>query len=132
MADSHVITGLKARRASIAADIDELDRQRRALLVNLRHVDGALKVMGFEGNPEAIAGKRKRRAMFRRGELRRFILNAEREHGADLNAKTVAVIILQKMGWTEEPELLAKIEEKVRYARKDLRRVVASKRIVVP
>lgn len=122
MAESHVITGLKARRASIAADIDELDRKRRALLVSLRHVDGALKVMGFDGNPEAIAGKPKRRAMFRRGELRRFILNAEREHGPDLNAKTVAVIILQKMGWTEEPELLAKIEEKVRYARKDIKR----------
>jgi hypothetical protein len=54
--------------------------------------------------------------------LRRFILNAEREHGGDLSHRTIAVIILTKMGWIEEPELLAKIEEKVRYARKDLRR----------
>jgi hypothetical protein len=117
MAETHVITGLKARRASIAAEIDELDRQRRQLLVNLRHVDGALKLVGFEGNPEAIAGRRKRRAMFRRGELTRFVLNAEREHGADLKDRTIAAIILQKMGWEDDGELLDKISEKVRYAR---------------
>ena len=121
MAETHVITGLKARRASIAAEIDELDRKRRQLLTNLRHVDGALKVMGFEGNPEAIQSRRKRRAMFRRGELRRFIYAAEREHGAEISHEEIAVIILGKMGWEDDGELLGVISEKVRHARKALR-----------
>jgi len=122
MAESHVITGLKARRASIASDIDELDRKRRALLVNLRHVDGALKVMGFEGNPESIKTPRKRRAMFRRGELQRFVLSAMREYGADISHEAIAAIILDKMGWKDDGELLAIITNKVRYARSALRR----------
>jgi hypothetical protein len=123
MAESHVITGLKARRASIAAEIDELERQRRALLVNLRHVDGALKVMGFEGNPEAIESRRKRRSMFRKGELRRFILNAERERGAHISHREIAAVILHKMGWEDDGELLSKIAGKVKSARSTLRRL---------
>lgn len=122
MAETHVITGLKARRASIAAEIDELDHKRRLLLGNLRHVDATLKIMGFEGNPEAIQSRRKRRAMFRRGELRRFIYAAEREHGAEISHGAIAAAILEKMGWTDDGELLGVISEKVRYARKDIRR----------
>lgn len=126
MGESHVITGLKARRASIAAEIDELDRQRRRLLKQLSHIDGALKVMGFVGNPESIKSPRKRRAMFRRGELRRFIYKAEREHGANILHKEIAVIILDAMGWKDDGELLGVVSEKVRYARKDIRRRAAS------
>ena len=124
MADSHVITGLKARRASIAAELDELERNRRQLLTNLRHVDGALKVVGFEGDPEAVPTRRKRRFMFRRGQLRRFVYAAERKHGPDISNRAIASIILEEMGWTEEPELLAKIAEKVRNTRSAIRRRV--------
>ncbi|MFC2953138.1 hypothetical protein ACFOOP_14470 [Marinicaulis aureus] len=122
MAETHVITGLKARRASIAADIDELDRQRRLLLGNLRHVDATLKIMGFEGNPESIKTPRKRRAMFRRGELRRFVLAAIRKHGAEISHGEIAAIILEKMEWEDDGELLGVISEKVRQARKDIKR----------
>ncbi|WP_375202074.1 hypothetical protein [Hyphococcus sp.] len=122
MAETHVITGLKARRASIAEEIDELERQRRKLLVNLRHVDGALKVMGYEGNPEAIPARKKRRNMFRRGQLRRFIYAAQRKHGPDISHAGIAAIILQEMEWAEETDLLQKVTEKVRQARKDIRR----------
>lgn len=122
MADSHVITGLKARRASIAAEIDELERKRRQLLTNLRHVDGALKVVGFEGDVEAIPARRKRRYMFRRGQLRRFVYAAEREHGPDISSQAIASIILKEMGWADEPELLEKIALKVRQARRDIQR----------
>lgn len=122
MAESHVITGLKARRASIAAELDELERKRRQLLTNLRHVDGALKVVGFEGDPEAVPGKRVYRSMFRRGQLRRFVYAAERKHGAAISHRAIASIILKEMEWAEEPELLKKIAEKVRNARSAIRR----------
>jgi hypothetical protein len=122
MADPHVITGLKARRASITAELDELERKRRQLLTNLRHVDGALKVVGYEGDPEAIPDRRKRRFMFRRGQLRRFVYAAEREHGPGISNRAIASIILKEMGWTEEPELLALMDMKVRNARSAMKR----------
>jgi len=122
MADSHVISGLKARRASIAAELDDLDRKRRLLLGNLRHVDATLKIMGFEGNPESIKTPRKRRAMFRRGELRRFVLDALRERGADISHKEIAQCILERMEWEDDGELLTLVANKVRFARKDIRR----------
>jgi len=122
MAETHVITGLKARRASIAAEIDELERQRRQLLASLRHVDGALKVMGFDGNPEGINSPRKRRYLFRRGQLTRFIYNAEREHGANISHKNIATVILKKMGWKFDSVTLMKVTASVRSARFAIKR----------
>lgn len=122
MPDSHVLLGLKTRRASIAADIDALDKQRRQLLASLRHLDATLKLMGFKGNPESIKSTRKRRAMFRRGELRRLVFNAERVHGKDVSNKEAAAYILKRMKWKDEGYLLRVLTEKVRNARQDIRR----------
>lgn len=128
MTDSVVILGLKTRRASIAADIDELDKQRRQLLISLRHVDATLKLMGFHGNPEAIKSKRKRRSMFRRGELRRLVFSAQRVHGEDASNKEIAAYILKQMDWTDDGQLLEAIIVKVRNARKDVRRTLMRQR----
>jgi hypothetical protein len=122
MGESHVVTGLKSRRISIATEIDELDRQRRQLLVSLRHIDGCLKVMGFTGNPEAMGARRKRRCMFRRGQLTQFVCTAEREQGANINHKDIAAIILGEMSWQDDGELLDIVAKKVKDARKALRR----------
>ncbi len=132
MAQSHVITGLKSRRASIAAEIDELERQRQKLLAGLRHVDGALKVIGFDGNPEAINSPRKRRFMFRRGQLTRFVYRAEREHGADIGDKAIATIILEKMGWDFDSVLLKKVTASVRAARFAIKRRRAASSLSTP
>jgi hypothetical protein len=122
MSDKFIILGLKTRRASIAAEIDELDEKRRQLLKNLRSLDHTLKLMGFKGNPESIKSKRKYRSMFRRGELRRLIYNAERVHGSDATHKNVAAFIVRKMKWKNDSELLRVVTIKVSQARRDIRR----------
>ncbi len=122
MAESHVITGLKTRRASIAAEIDDLERQRQRLLLALRHVDAVLELEGFAGDCEAIQGKRKRRFMFRRGQLSRLVRTVEHEHGADLTNREVAMIIIRRMGWEAGTELIGKITVSVRNARNSIKR----------
>lgn len=122
MAERHVITGLKTRRASIAAEIDDLERQRQRLLLALRHVDAVLAIEGFDGDKEAIQGKRKRRFMFRRGQLTRLVMAAERKHGADLTHREIAIIVIRKMGWKADAELSSKITASVCHARNTIRR----------
>ena len=94
----------------------------------MRHVDGALKVVGYEGDPERLGTGRKRRFMFRRGQLRRFVYNAERKHGPDISSRAIASIILEEMGWAEEPDMLGKITDKVRHARSAIKRATTHAR----
>ena len=117
MAESHVITGLKTRRASIAAEIDDLERQRQRLLSALRHVDAVLELEGYDGDCEAMQGKRKRRFMFRRGQLTRLILAAERDHGADKTHRDIAMIIIRRLGWNADKEMIDRITRGTRNAR---------------
>lgn len=122
MADSHVISGLKAKRARLVSELDALAEERRRLQTNLRHLDSTLKLMGFEGDPAAIQGKRRYHSMFLKGELRRFVLGAIREHGADISHKEVAALVLQHKGWEDDGELLTIVTGKVSTARKNMRR----------
>lgn len=124
MADSHVISGLKAKRARLVSELDALAKERLRLQTNLRHLDSTLKLMGFEGDPAAIKGKRRYHSMFLKGELRRFVLAAIREHGADISHKEIAGMVLQHKGWEDDGELLSIVTERVRTARKNIRRRV--------
>ena len=56
----------------------ECDERRSALKEALAIIDAALRLFAYEGDPAEIKAKRKRRWMFRRGELQRAVLDALR------------------------------------------------------
>jgi hypothetical protein len=76
--DRYALSALTRKRATIASDIVQIERQLRHLKEALGHVDYTLKLLDPETDPEGIPNKRpvRRVKLFRQGELGRMILGA--------------------------------------------------------
>jgi hypothetical protein len=72
----HVVSGLIAKRAELAGIIDELQRQLDQHRADLTHIDGVLRVLATDLDPETIRPKRiyRRNRYFGRNELSRLCL----------------------------------------------------------
>lgn len=122
MADPHVITALVRKRAELAGEMHDLNRQRIDLRRRLNTVDQALKECGYGTDPKDIPARRKHGPkLFKNGHLRRMIYDIRRER-PDLSVnREIAAEVMQRMGWeVGDDELLATVAEKV----KDIRKVI--------
>ena len=98
MAESHVTSALKVKRAQIAGQIIAAERQITELRTSLVHLDGALKVFaGDDVNPEAIPPRLPRPPKLLtsgermpKGGLTRLVLTIMRESGGGITAQEVA------------------------------------------
>jgi hypothetical protein len=93
-----VVDGLIAKRAELAGIIADLERQLAQHRANQTHIDGVLRVLAADLNPEAIRPKRvyKRTRYFARNELSRLCLGVLRTAAgepvtADFIAKQVII-----------------------------------------
>lgn len=127
MSESHAISALKRKRAELAGELTELDKQRRALASRIKCVDETLRLFGFQDDPNEIPARRKRGWIFRRGQLRRMVLAALREAaGAPITNGEIAASVIQQMGWdADDDELHGLITGKVKDVRKRLNRLAA-------
>jgi hypothetical protein len=74
----YALSALKRKRASLAAEIVQLERQVQSRKDSLGHVDACLRLLDPSFPVEAIPNKRivKHVTLFRQGELGRLILGA--------------------------------------------------------
>jgi hypothetical protein len=72
----HVVSGLIEKRRELAGIIDELQRQLDQHRADLTHIDGVLRVLAADLDPEMIRPKRayRRNRYFARNELSRLCL----------------------------------------------------------
>ena len=99
MADSHVVTALRTKRAELAGEIQAAEKHMAQLRANLVHLDATLRLFDPKAEPEAIPVKRpyRRRRWFSDGELPRRILDTLRKSPEPLSASDLAgLIVLQK------------------------------------
>ncbi len=77
----HVVSGLIAKRAELAGVIDQLQRQLDQHRADLAHIDGVLRVIATDLDPETIRPRRvyRRNRYFARNELSRLCLSVFRE-----------------------------------------------------
>jgi len=124
MSESHAISALRRKRAELSGELIGLEKQRRALAARINHVDEALKLFGFKGDPNDIPARRKRGWMFKRGQLKRMVLVILRESPRALENRDIAAIVVRNMGWdSSDDELQALIAGKVKDVRKRLNRL---------
>jgi hypothetical protein len=92
---SHVIAGLIAKRRELGGIIAELERRLAQHRADLTHIDGVLRVLAADLDPESIKPKRiyRRSQYFARNELSRLCLSVLRA-GAN-EAVTVDFIAAQ-------------------------------------
>jgi hypothetical protein len=82
MADPHVISALREKRAIVAGLIEKLERKLEQHRADLTHIDGVLRLFQPDRDPDEIKPKRtyaKRTRYFSKGELSRLVLETLRD-----------------------------------------------------
>jgi hypothetical protein len=82
----HVVAGLIEKRRGLAGIIDQLQRQLDQYRADLTHIDGALRVLATDLDPETMRPKRvyRRNRYFARNELSRLCLGVLRTAAGEL------------------------------------------------
>lgn len=102
--DRYALAALKNRRATIAAEIVQLERQLRHRKDMLVHVDATLQMLDPSIEVKAIPNKRppQRIRLFRQGELGRMIIDAIRRNGGEASMHQIVTALLAAGGHGEE------------------------------
>lgn len=102
--DMYALNALKHKRASIASEIVQLERQLRHRKEMLVHVDATLKLLDPSIEVKGIRPKRapQRIKLFRQGELGRMIIDAMRRAQRPVSLYEIVSAILAAGGHGEE------------------------------
>ena len=113
----HVVSGLIEKRRELVGIIDQLQRQLDQHRADLMHIDGVLRFLASDLDPETIRPKRayRRNRYFARNELSRLCLGVLRTAtGEPLSAHDIAGrVIAAKDFEPEDAVLSAAIREQV-------------------
>jgi hypothetical protein len=130
---NNVVSGLIAKRRELAGIIDKLQRQLDQHRADLTHIDGALRVLATDLNPEKIRPKRayRRNRYFARNELSRLCLGVLCTAGDELlNTDDIAGRVIAVKGFDQADAILrAAIREQVGSTVKRLHRSGATENI---
>jgi hypothetical protein len=108
----HLISGLVAKRAEVAGELEKLRQQ-------LVHIDGTLRLLGYE-DPKSIRPhfKRKNKPLFGPGELMALVGQAERAGCDDAVSVTRWVMLARNL----DEGLYQRVRASVKDCRKRLNR----------
>jgi hypothetical protein len=118
MADPHVISALREKRALVAGLIEKLERKLEQHRADLTHVDGVLRLFQPEHDPASIKPKRtyaRRTRYFARNELSRLCLGVLRTAAGELlSTDDIADRVITAKGFDAGDSILrAAIREQV-------------------
>jgi hypothetical protein len=100
MADTHVISALRLKRAEISGHIHDLEKRVARQRANLANLDATIKLFSPGINPDAIPPKRvyRRTRYFAHNELSRLTQDALRIATAPLTSAGIADAVMQAKG----------------------------------
>jgi len=112
MADPHVISALREKRALVSGLIEKLERKLEQHRADLTHIDGVLRLFQPEHDPASIKPKRtyvRRTRYFARNELSRLSMDALRaSDGRLMAADEIAGQIIEAKGFDAADAVLRK------------------------
>lgn len=106
MAESHVLSALREKRARLAGELKAAQLRVMALRVDLGCVDRCLAIFSSDIAPESIEAKvtfRKSPAGLPKGAGTRTALEILRETGQPMSSQELAASVLQRFGRPLEP-----------------------------
>jgi hypothetical protein len=117
--DTYALSALRKKRAELASELVQLERQTRHRREALGHVDATLRLLDPSVDIEAIPNKRivRRIKLFRQGELGRLILGALRDAEAPLSTQAITSEIIAAGGHGESsrPALMPRVRGNLAY-----------------
>src|SRR3954452_19470168 len=103
MADPHVISALREKRALVSGLIERLERKLEQHRADLTHIDGVLRLFQPDRDPGEIKPKRiyaRRTRYFARNELTRLCMDALRTaNGKPLTTDEIAGRVTEAKGF---------------------------------
>lgn len=90
MADTHLISGLVAKRAETAGEIAKTIRALDAMRADLAAIDRVLVMVGYEASPANIKPVERRATPYRRGSSSNAILDLLRESDKPMSSGEIA------------------------------------------
>jgi len=113
MAESHVVSGLVAKRGELAGQIEQCRRELERLVANMGHLDGSIKLFAPDYKLEGIRAKtpRQRNQFFRQGECQRLVLEIFRDAEEPLSVRHLAEILLQCKGLEVTPTMIEQMSK---------------------
>lgn len=132
MADPHVISALRSKRAEVAGLIDSLERLLAQHRADLMHLDGVLRLYQPERDPAEIRPRqvRGRNRYFARGELSRLCREAFRDAPGPLSVADLVAAVIAAKGFDAGDRVLRdRIDDLVKAALGPMRRTGAVEKI---
>ena len=102
MANPHVISALREKRALIAGLIERLERKLEQHRADLTHIDGVLRLFQPDRDPDEIKSKRayaKRTRYFARNELARLCMDVLRDTPGLITTDEMAARVIAAKGF---------------------------------
>lgn len=98
MKNDHVLSGLMAKRAELAGKIEMMQRDMRALVATLGHVDATIRAFDPNAYLEDITPKLPPRFQAFKGEVSRILLDALREFKTPLPVYDLSLAVAAGRG----------------------------------
>ena len=102
MADPHVISALREKRAIVAGLIEKLERKLEQHRADLTHIDGVLRLFQPDRDPGEIKPKRayaRRTRYFARNELARLCMDALRDAPGLITTDEITAQVIAAKGF---------------------------------
>lgn len=110
MADSHVVSALKAKRAEIAGRIQRNQRELQELVIDLDHVDASLRIFDPDIDLDSIRPRLVPIAHEAfRGALKRLVLDALRDASQPITTLDIAKHVMAGRGLNPEDKRLQRV-----------------------
>jgi hypothetical protein len=116
MAETHVISALRAKRAEVSGYIHDLEKKVKTWRARLAHIVATIKIFSPETDPEAIPPRRtyRRSNYFKKGEFARLCLDELRKaDGQPIATATIVAGIIRAKGLPDDPALAVVLTERV-------------------
>jgi hypothetical protein len=110
MADPHVISALREKRAIVSGLIEKLERKLEQHRADLTHIDGVLRLFQPDRDPEEIKPKRtyRRTRYFARNELARLCMGVLRDAPGLITTDEIAAQVIVAKGFDAADAALRK------------------------
>ncbi len=123
MSESHVVSGLVAKRSELAGLIDHHQKEIDRLTGDLVHLDAAIKLFSPEFDLGTIKRKQYRRysRLFKQGECYRLSIDALRNAGGPISTAAITEKIMERKGLKEDQRKTVSdsVNNSLRYAERN-------------
>ena len=113
MAESHVVSGLVAKRGDLAGEVERCRRELHRLADELGHLDATIRLFAPDYDLGRIRARKRRRAhhWFGPGECQRLVLEVLRDAAGPLSDQGVTVAVAARKGLQGHPEAFAALQK---------------------